>query len=92
VSISFDLQGRPYTDKATGKLRVITGLRCYDIVVVRKAAQNGQQTAVAAPQVQAQAQQQQSQQYDANPTYQAPPTATSPFVNDDANDNGGLPF
>lgn len=87
VSISFELQGRPYTDKATGKLRVITGVRCYDIAIVRKAAQNGQQMAVAAQQPQPQ-----PQQYDANPTYQAPPTATSPFVNDDANDNGGLPF
>ena len=40
VTVSFAIQGTPYKDKTTGKNRVYTAIRCYDIEVVRKA--NGQ--------------------------------------------------
>lgn len=31
VKVSFDLQGNPYTEKGTGKPKVFTSVRCYDI-------------------------------------------------------------
>lgn len=43
VTVSFAIQGTPYKDKTTGKNRVYTAIRCYDIEVVRKA--NGQAVA-----------------------------------------------
>lgn len=52
VTVSFAIQGTPYKDQQTGKMKVFTAIRCYDIDVVRKAGQQ---------QVQ-QAQQQQPQQ------------------------------
>lgn len=47
VSISFDLQGIPYTEKGTNKPKVMTKVRCYDIAVIRKA--NGQPVQAPAP-------------------------------------------
>lgn len=47
VTVSFAIQGTPYKDKQTGKMRVFTAIRCYDIEVVRKAGQ--QQAAAPAP-------------------------------------------
>ena len=37
VTVSFDIQGTPYTDKQTGKMKVYTAIRCYDIEVRRRA-------------------------------------------------------
>jgi hypothetical protein len=37
VKVSFDIQGTPYKDKNTGKMRVYTAIRCYDIEVSRRA-------------------------------------------------------
>lgn len=37
VKVSFDIQGTPYKDKNTGKMRVYTAIRCYDIEVTRRA-------------------------------------------------------
>ena len=37
VKVSFDIQGTPYKDKTTGKMRVYTAIRCYDIEVTRRA-------------------------------------------------------
>lgn len=51
VTVSFAIQGTPYKDKQTGKNRVFTAIRCYDIDVVRKA---GQQAQAAAQPVQTQ--------------------------------------
>ena len=65
VAIKFDVQGTPYKDKATGKTKVFTAIRCYDIEVVRRAGQTVaaapvQQPAPApAPQTQAEVVQQQ---------------------------------
>lgn len=54
VTVSFAIQGTPYKDKQTGKNRVFTSIRCYDVEVVRRANQSvqGQQPA---PQPQPQA-------------------------------------
>ena len=37
VGVRFAIQGTPYKDEKTGKNNVFTGIRCYDIEVVRKA-------------------------------------------------------
>lgn len=39
VTVSFAIQGTPYKDQQTGKTKVFTAIRCYDIEVVRKAGQ-----------------------------------------------------
>ena len=67
VTVFFDIQGMDYTDKATGKKRNFTGIRAYDVQVVRQAGdQQGQQQGQffpnSSPQPQPQAQQQQQVQ------------------------------
>lgn len=42
VTVSFAIQGTPYKDQQTGKTKVFTAIRCYDIEVVRKAGQQAQ--------------------------------------------------
>ena len=49
VTVSFAIQGTPYKDKTTGKNRVYTAIRCYDIEVVRKAGQQQQAAPAPAP-------------------------------------------
>ena len=39
VAVKFEVQGTPYKDKTTGKTKVFTSIRCYDIDVVRRAGQ-----------------------------------------------------
>lgn len=39
VTVSFAIQGTPYKDQQTGKTKVFTAIRFYDIEVVRKAGQ-----------------------------------------------------
>ena len=56
VTVSFAIQGTPYKDQQTGKTKVFTAIRCYDIEVVRKA---GQQQAGAYSSAQTQVSQQQ---------------------------------
>ena len=63
VTVFFDVQGMDYTDKATGKKKNFTGIRAYDVQVVRQAGdQQGQQQGQffpnSSPQPQPQAQQQ----------------------------------
>ena len=67
VTVFFDVQGMDYMDKATGKKRNFTGIRAYDVQVVRQAGdQQGQQQGHffpnSSPQPQPQAQQQQQVQ------------------------------
>ena len=67
VTVFFDVQGMDYTDKATGKKRNFTGIRAYDVQVVRQAGdQQGQQQGQffpnSSPQPQPQAKQQQQVQ------------------------------
>ena len=53
VAVSFDVQGVQYTEKATGKMRVFTTIRVYDVEKVREAATGTQQVVqhpVAPPQ------------------------------------------
>ena len=79
VTVFFDVQGMDYTDKATGKKRNFTGIRAYDVQVVRHAGdQQGQQQGQffpnTSPQPQPQAQQQQqvqqvAQQLNAEPAH-----------------------
>ena len=57
VTVSFAIQGTPYKDKQTGKNRVFTAIRCYDIDVVRKAGQQQVQQPAQTQQVQQVAQQ-----------------------------------
>lgn len=87
VKVSFDIQGTPYKDKNTGKMRVFTAIRCYDIEVTRRADGSAPQTAApqpqqAAPQAQQMNVQQIAQQLQAQ------------LVNDPLPepDNDGLPF
>jgi hypothetical protein len=54
VTVSFAIQGTPYKDKQTGKMKVYTGIRCYDIEVIRRA---GQSVKVQQPEIQPQTQQ-----------------------------------
>ena len=37
VGVKFAIQGTPYKDQQTGKTKVFTAIRCYDIEVIRKA-------------------------------------------------------
>lgn len=54
VTVSFAIQGTPYKDKQTGKNRVFTSIRCYDVEVVRRANQMVQaQNITSQPQPQA---------------------------------------
>lgn len=67
VTVFFDVQGMDYTDKATGKKKNFTGIRAYDVQVVRQAGdqqgqQHGQFFPNSSPQPQPQAQQQQQVQ------------------------------
>lgn len=68
VTVFFDVQGMDYTDKATGKKRNFTGIRAYDVQVVRQAGdqqgqqQQGQFFPNSSPQPQPQVQQQQQVQ------------------------------
>lgn len=59
VGVRFAIQGNPYKDEKTGKSRVFTAVRCYDIELVRRAGepvgqQQAPQQAVPAPQPQVQ--------------------------------------
>ena len=49
VGIRFAIQGNPYKDQQTGKTKVFTAIRCYDIEVVRKAGQSVVQPQQPAP-------------------------------------------
>ena len=49
VGVKFAIQGTPYKDQQTGKTKVFTAIRCYDIDVVRKAGQQTAQSVQAAP-------------------------------------------
>lgn len=90
VNVSFDLVGNPTKDKTTGKLKVFTAIRCFDIEIIRRAGQP-MQVAAPAPQPAPEPQpapapepQQQASSPTDNPFYGAP------ISNDDP--NGGLPF
>ena len=37
VGVKFAIQGTPYKDEKSGKTKVFTAIRCYDIEVIRKA-------------------------------------------------------
>lgn len=54
VGVKFAIQGTPYKDEKSGKTKVFTAIRCYDIEVVRKAdgseVKQPQQAAAPAPQ------------------------------------------
>lgn len=65
VTVSFAIQGTPYKDQQTGKMKVFTAIRCYDIDVVRKAGQ-----LVAQQPAQTQQVQQVAQQLNAEPAQQ----------------------
>lgn len=88
VTVFFDVQGMDYTDKATGKKRNFTGIRAYDVQVVRQAGdQQGQQQGQqffpsSSPQPQPQAQQQQQQVQQVAQALNAEP----------AQGDNGLPF
>lgn len=87
VKVSFDIQGTPYKDKNTGKMRVYTAIRCYDIEVTRRADGSVPQTAApqpqqAAPQAQQMNTQQIAQQLQAQPVNDPLPEPA----------NDGLPF
>jgi hypothetical protein len=83
IAVEFNVVGTPYKDKTTGKSRVFTSIRCYDVEVVARAGQSVAQTAQPAPQPQAQVQQQAQQQAQV----QQPSTQDQ-----DGNNDDGLPF
>ena len=83
ITISFELVGRQFTDKDK-KTRFVTEVRCYDVAIARKAAQQGVQgTQQVAP---APAPQPAPVH---TPQPEPAPQAQSPFVGDNSND---LPF
>ena len=57
VTVSFAIQGTPYKDQQTGKMKVFTAIRCYDVDVVRKAGQQQAQQQYVQQQPQQQVQQ-----------------------------------
>ena len=77
VTISFDIQGVSYQDKATGKTKNFTGIRAYDIEVRRTEGQ--------------QASQQQAQQQMQQQVQQVAQKLNADPVQQDGGDNG-LPF
>lgn len=83
VKVSFDIQGTPYKDKNTGKMRVYTAIRCYDIEVSRRADGSVPQTAAPQP-----------QQPAPQPQPQPAPAPAPQSVNDPLPEpaNDGLPF
>jgi hypothetical protein len=83
IAVEFNVVGTPYKDKTTGKSRVFTSIRCYDVEVVARAGQAVAQMAQPAPQPQAQVQQQAQQQAQV----QQPSTQDQ-----DGNNDNGLPF
>ena len=78
VTVSFDIQGTPYQDKQTGRMKVYTAIRCYDVEVRRRA-----DGTVPQPQPQPQPAQQAAPQ---------PQPMQSPFPPADNEQNGRLPF
>lgn len=62
VMVRFAIQGTPYKEQKTGKTKVFTGIRCYDIEVVRRAGQTQQPQQAAQPAPAPQPQVQQPQQ------------------------------
>ena len=84
IAVEFNVVGSPYKDKTTGKIRVFTSIRCYDVEVVARAGQAVAQTAQPAPQQQAQVQQQAQQQ--------AQTSVQTQNQVDDGNKDNGLPF
>lgn len=62
VMVRFAIQGTPYKEQQTGKTKVFTGIRCYDIEVVRRAGQTQQPQQAAQPAPAPQPQVQQPQQ------------------------------
>ena len=84
IAVEFNVVGSPYKDKTTGKIRVFTSIRCYDVEVVARAGQAVAQTAQPAPQQQAQVQQQAQQQ--------AQTSVQTQNQVDDGNKDDGLPF
>lgn len=76
VCVKFAIQGNPYKDEKTGKTKVFTAIRCYDIDLIRKADGTVvQQPVQAAP----------------APQPEPAPAAQSPFVGEGENKND-LPF
>ena len=83
VTISFAIQGTPYKDKQTGKSKVFTAIRCYDIELVRKAGQQAQPALLQpAPEPQGQ------RGYDPA----AMPPTNQPAPQNDGNKEEPLPF
>ena len=89
VAVRFDIQGNPYKDEKTGKTRVFTAVRCYDIEVVRKAGQPVQQPA---PQPQPQQQAEQTQGNRGYDPAAMPPTQSPQTQQSDGNHEEPLPF
>ena len=73
VTVSFAIQGTPYKDQQTGKTKVFTAIRCYDIEMVRKANQCGHDPAAMPP---------------TNQTAQQPSNSLGGFGNYDNNQQG----
>lgn len=82
INVTFDLIGNPTKDKTTGKLKVFTAIRCYDVDIIRRAGQVVQPaTQAAAPQPTPEPQPSPVPEPQPNPI---------PAPSDDP--NGGLPF
>lgn len=80
ISVEFNIVGTPYKEKNTGKNKVFTSVRCYDVEVIAKAGQQ-------------QAPQPQPQPAPAPTPQSAPAPAPAPVPEtQNTDDNGGLPF
>ena len=79
VCVKFAIQGNPYKEEKTGKMKVFTAIRCFDLELIRRAdgmKVQAQPTPAPAPQPQ--------------PQPQPAPQAQSPFVGEDNKEH--LPF
>ena len=76
IAVEFNIVGTPYTDKQSGKKKVFTSIRCYDVEVVQRASQ---QQAAPVPQPQP-----------APAPQPAPTPEPTPQMNDDGQEP--LPF
>lgn len=88
ISVDFSIVGTPYKDKQTGKNRVFTSIRCYDVAILAKAGQPVQQPAPQPQQAQQAAQGPQTQVPEPVSTAEPQPQTQQ----DDGNHEEPLPF
>ena len=80
--VRFAIQGNPYKDEKTGKTKVFTSIRCYDLELIRTAGGYVTNQQAQAPEA----------TLAPEPMQQPAPAAQSPFVGEGSDNKGDLPF